>query len=101
MRCEETLNLIDLYLDGELPEELKAKVDRHLLRCLACGGEVRALEQTRALLSQAFAPEAPSPSYRERASARLLDRLAPHLRPEPALTDPRQWELPFAKRERD
>ena len=99
IRCEEMMSLMDLYLEGELSEDLAGQADRHLLRCLACGGEARALEQTRALLSGAFPIETPSPAYLERASARLLDLLSPHLRPAPSSVDSRQWELPFAKRE--
>ena len=99
MRCEEMMSLMDLYLEGELSEDLAGQADRHLLRCLACGGEARALEQTRALLASTFDVEAPSPAYLERASARLLNLLSPHLRLAPSSVDTRQWELPFAKRE--
>ena len=99
MRCNEMRGLFHLYLDGELPEEQTQMIDRHVLRCQPCGGELRSLEQTRALLRESLAQEEPSPSYRERASARLLAAFSLHLRPEPAQDTSRQWTLPFQKNE--
>jgi anti-sigma factor RsiW len=95
MRCEEAEALLDLHLDNELPQELAVKVDRHLLRCARCAGDLRSLEQTRELLREAVPPAEPSPGYRERASARLHDRLAGHLRKEAESEAGRQWILPF------
>jgi anti-sigma factor RsiW len=97
MRCEEMRELLDLYLDGELPEETARKVDRHLLRCPACAYEARALEQTRTMLREAVAPTVTSPGFRERTLARLLDALEEHLRPAPGAEDARQWTLPFLR----
>ncbi|HLJ57745.1 MAG TPA: zf-HC2 domain-containing protein [Chthonomonadaceae bacterium] len=95
MRCEEAGALLDLYLDGCLPLELSTKLDRHLLRCAACPGELRSLEQTIALLREASSPEQPSPSFRERAAARLQSQLAGHLRSTSKDDVGRQWILPF------
>lgn len=99
MRCEELQSLLDLHLDGELPEEMARKIERHLLRCPACAYEARTLEQTRALLREAVPPAVPSPAFRERASARLLDALANHLRPEAESISGRQWTLPLLAEE--
>lgn len=100
MRCEDLNALLDLHLDGELPEELARKLDRHLLRCPACAYEARTLEQTRTMLREAVPPAETTPGYRERATARLLDALAGHLRSvSPA--DDRQWSLPFPMEERE
>jgi predicted anti-sigma-YlaC factor YlaD len=99
MRCEELSGLLDLYLDGELPEEMARKVDRHLLRCLACAHEVRTLEQTRAMLREAVAPSETSPGFRERTNARLLDAFAAHLRPTQEAERGRLWPLPFLREE--
>lgn len=99
MRCDELRGLIDLYLDGELPEETAQKLDRHLLRCPACAYEIRALEQTRAMLREAIPPAETSPGFRERAAARLLDSLADRFRPAPSDERARQWPLPFAREE--
>ena len=97
MRCDEAKDLLDLHMDDELPLELAAKLDRHLLRCAPCAGEVRALEQARALLRSAVPRAEASPAFRERTAARLHDVLAQYLRPAPAEDDARQWILPFPK----
>ena len=99
MRCEELRGLLDLHLDGELPEDLNRKVERHLLRCQPCAHEAHALSQTRGMLREAIAPAEASPAFRERASARLLDRLAPHLRLPSEEGVGRQWTLPFSREE--
>ncbi|HZP80447.1 MAG TPA: zf-HC2 domain-containing protein [Chthonomonadaceae bacterium] len=97
MRCDELSGLLDLYLDGELPEETARRVDRHLLRCPACTYEARTLEQTRAMLREAVPPAAMSPGFRERAAARLLDAFASQLRSASEAGRGRQWTLPFTR----
>jgi anti-sigma factor RsiW len=93
MRCEELRSLLDLYLDGELPEEAAQKLDRHLLRCPACTYEVRTLEQTRAMLREAVEPTVTAPGFRERALARLLNALEPSLHARPRQQYGRQRSL--------
>ena len=88
-------NLMDLYLADELTAELNLEAEKHLIRCTACSGEARSLEQARRLLRESVAPEEPSPSFRERTSARLLDALSSHLRPAYSNAPSRQWSLPF------
>jgi anti-sigma factor RsiW len=83
MRCAEMKDLLDSYVDEELPEEVRARIDRHLLRCADCAFQVRTLEQTRVLLRDAYAPVEPSPAFREKMTARLQDAFADVLRPEP------------------
>lgn len=95
MRCDEIQELIGAYVDGELPQETAVRMERHLLRCAACSYEARTMEQTRALLQEAIPASELSPAYREKAAARLLDMLAPHLRPEPEPASARQWLLPL------
>ena len=99
MRCDEVLRLLDLYLDAELPEETAPKVERHLLQCQSCAFEMRGLEQTRRMLCDASVEAGPSPSFRERTAARLLDALSTHLRPTPTEEAVRQWKLPFGREE--
>jgi anti-sigma factor RsiW len=99
MRCEEIQTLLDLHLDRELPEEIERRVARHLLRCPGCAYESHTLSQTRSMLRSAFPVIETSPTYRERAAARLLDRLADHLRPALEQETGRQWTLPFAHEE--
>ena len=99
MRCDDLRPLLDMYLDGELPDETVRKLDRHLLRCPSCAYEVRTLEQTQAMLREAVPVADPSPAFRERTAARLLDALAPMLQPVPSGETGRQWSLPFAREE--
>src|SRR5262245_22498430 len=99
MRCDEMQALLDLHIDGELPEELGRKIERHLLRCPACAYEARTLEQTRGMLRESVSPAEVSPAFRERTSARLLDALAPYLRAEVETAQGRQWTLPLLSEE--
>lgn len=96
LECADTLRMIDLYMDGALSEELTKAMDGHLLKCQACAGEMRGLEQTRNLLQQSVTAHDPGPAYRERALARLESMLATHLQPVPGVVQGRQWVLPFA-----
>lgn len=99
MRCEETKSLLYLHLDGDLPQELTVKLDRHLLRCPQCSGELRSLEQTRALLREAVPLATPSPGFCERAVARLQAQLSDHIRTPVEQDAGRQWILPFSHHE--
>ena len=99
MRCDEAKSLLDLHHDDELPQELAVKLDRHLIRCAQCAGEIRSLEQTTALLRASVEIAEPSAGYRERALARLHDQLAAHLRPAARSDSGRQWVLPFSRHE--
>jgi anti-sigma factor RsiW len=93
MRCDELRDLLDLYLDDELADEARRKMDRHLLRCPGCSYEARTLEQTRAMLRETIEPAEATSSFRERTLARLLDSLAPNLRPQQPQQSGRQWSL--------
>ncbi len=97
MRCEEQKELLDLYMDGELPAEMVARVERHLLRCHSCASELQMLQQSRKMLCEAVAASETSPGFRERTLARLLDNLFPAARSAP--TAVRQWVLPFREGE--
>jgi anti-sigma factor RsiW len=99
MRCDELTALIDLYVAGDLPDELSQRVERHLLRCARCAHEVRSLEQTQALLRDAVPCAGTSPQFRERAMARLHDALAPELNRHPEPVNDRQWSLPLDDRQ--
>ena len=55
MRCDDVLALVDHYLDGELTEELCARVERHLLRCGACRDEIHTLRLTLDTLAESHA----------------------------------------------
>ena len=96
MTCGEIKELLDLYLDNELSEEARTRLERHLLKCPDCAFQLRSLEQTRELLLESFSPAEASPSFRERMSARLQDAFSDTLRPEPVV-DGWQRELPFSR----
>lgn len=100
MRCEELRGLLDLYLDGELPEESARRIDRHLLRCQGCAYEARTLEQTVAMLREAVSPAEALPAFHERTAARLQDAFSSHLRPNGIEPQGRQWKLPHLHEER-
>lgn len=102
MRCEEMRDLLDLYMDGELPDETAQRLSRHLLRCTQCASEMQALEQTRSMLREAVPVSETSLAFRERTTARLLDAFAAHLRPVPdaVALGTRQWTLPFPREEK-
>jgi anti-sigma factor RsiW len=96
MRCEESRELLDLYMDGELAEETRQRVERHLLRCADCSFQVRTLEQTRLLLREAHAAAeaVPSPAFCEKMHARLHDAFRERLQVEaPVVLN--QRTLPF------
>lgn len=97
MRCEEQKELLDLYMDGELPSELTVRVERHLLRCHSCASELQMLQQTRKMLCEAIDPSETSPGFRERTLARLLDNLFPATQSTPVAVP--QWALPFREGE--
>ena len=94
MRCVDLKGLLDLYVDGDLPEEVRANIDRHLLRCADCSFEVRTLEQTRAHLREAYGQAESSPAFREKMAARLENAFRDVIRTEAAETV-YQRELPF------
>jgi anti-sigma factor RsiW len=94
MRCDELQGLLDLFIDGDLTEEMRARIDRHLLRSPACSYAARSLEQTRSMLRDAVEPANPSPAYRERTLAKLMDALSDHLQTD-TWKDARQTTLPF------
>src|SRR2546428_5534834 len=90
--CSETSELANIYVDGGLPEELMTQIERHQLTCPSCAFEIRSLEQTRSLVSEAFSREESSPSFRERTAARLQSELSDLLAPPIPLSDA-QWAL--------
>jgi len=93
MTCREISDLLDLYADGELAEEARARVERHLMGCGECAYRARSLEQTRALLREALPREESSPGFRERMEARLESELCDLLKPGDA-ESAAQWSLP-------
>lgn len=97
MRCDEAADLMDLFLDGELSEDLRRRFEKHLARCADCSHEARHLELARSALREAVERVEPSASFRERAAARLVSELGRP--PHSAAAAGRQWELPFERQE--
>ena len=52
MKCEETLNLLEEYLDGELHAEDQTQVSEHLITCASCARESAALAAEQELFAR-------------------------------------------------
>ena len=99
MRCDDVQSMLDLHLESELTAELNTKVERHLLRCPVCAYEAHTLEQTRSMLQSAVPVAEPSPGFRERTAARLLNELGDSQSDELRRERGRQWTLPLVSGE--
>lgn len=49
MKCEECLNSVEEYLNGELAPQSASRVNAHISKCAACAAAYRALEQEQAV----------------------------------------------------
>lgn len=94
MRCESAKPLLELHLDGSLPEELARQLEVHLLRCAECAHVMRAAEQALSQLKAAVPRAESSASYRERTQARLLEKFVSE-HPIALAPSPGQWKLPL------
>jgi hypothetical protein len=52
MKCEESLNLLEEYLDGELRAEEQDEMSEHLITCSSCAGEFAALTAEQELFAR-------------------------------------------------
>lgn len=73
--CRDVQGLASNYLDGELPEEMGDRIQRHLLRCAACREEIDTLRMTVEVLRSAH----PQVALSEPASRSMLDTLRAEL----------------------
>jgi anti-sigma factor (TIGR02949 family) len=71
IRCSEAVRQLWQYLEGELPEEDRAKVDEHLAACLRCCGEAEFANELRRFLASHGRDEAFSDVVRQRLLATL------------------------------
>lgn len=62
MNCNAAIAYMHDYLDGELPREQSAELQRHLAECAECRKRLESLEKTDALLRSGPKP-APAPDY--------------------------------------
>jgi anti-sigma factor RsiW len=73
--CRELLEFLNLYLDGELPEERRAEFDRHLGVCEPCRSYIREYRQAVELGRDAFAAsDEPADAPEELVAAILRSR---------------------------
>ncbi|MFN3649801.1 MAG: anti-sigma factor family protein [Armatimonadota bacterium] len=75
MKCADIQALAGNYLDGELPEELCDRIQRHLLRCSACRDEVETVRVALQLLTSAQAQPEPGEAFLQAAFAHLRREL--------------------------
>jgi anti-sigma factor RsiW len=66
MKCSEIKDLLGNYLDDELTQEMRNRVNRHLVRCRDCAWEVKSIEEAVAALRAASPDDRPAPEFRER-----------------------------------
>ena len=99
MTCEEAADLIGPYVDDDLPEGTRRRLEVHLLSCRECAWDAQTLRITRDRL-RADAPDVvASDALRARTLARLLAD-NPHIQhtqagTETAAADPTPYQLPI------
>lgn len=74
MTCHDARDLASQYVDGELPEELVMRLERHLLRCAGCREEAESLRLTVEAL-KGCRPPAAGETFIRTAVAELVDAL--------------------------
>ncbi|MCP4541038.1 MAG: hypothetical protein GY832_28210 [Chloroflexi bacterium] len=71
MNCIECLNLINSYLDDELEEPLRSKVESHLTSCSSCSNQVSDRQTSLRRLRETFPEQTPPAELWEKVQARL------------------------------
>jgi anti-sigma factor RsiW len=92
--CEQCAELIGSYVDSELPDEARRRVENHLLLCRDCAWEAQTLRITRERLRDGIGEVVASDAFRARALSHLRQG-NPHIVPAPNEPDPAQYQLPF------
>ncbi len=95
MQCDEVQRIADLYIDNLLDEESMSAVKRHLFICPTCNHDIETVLTTISLIRSQVQPEQLSPSFKERTTAMLLDKLRDHLHPSQPALSAIQWPLPI------
>jgi anti-sigma factor RsiW len=83
MNCRDAQGLAGNYLDGELPEELCDRLQRHLLRCGACREEFESLR----MAAEVLAAATKAPAVREEFVTAALEALRRELDISPAAAE--------------
>src|SRR5262245_60905372 len=84
---------LDAYLDGELKEKQRQRVEEHIAECATCKAELDTLQGLLALLQQVPVPDLPSPE-RFAAQVNLLLPQKRSARPRSQLFEIGWWLLP-------
>ena len=69
--CSEAVRQLWEYLEGELPDRHRARIDEHLAACLRCCGEVEFAQELRTFLSTHAGEDALPADVRQRLLASL------------------------------
>ena len=95
MTCEDAADLIGPYVNDDLPEATRRRLEVHLLTCRGCAWEAL----TQRIARERLRGDAPDVVASDAFRARTLNRLYqdnPHTaEPEYPVTDPSQYQLPI------
>ena len=78
MICEDAVNFIAPYIEDELPEEARRRIETHLFSCRDCAWEAETLRITRRRVREESGEIIASDAFRARVLHRLRDD-NPHL----------------------
>ena len=73
--CKESIDLLLEYLDGELPDELRARLEAHLGGCMPCEEFLKSYRATPGLCRRALEADVP-----DEVARRLTDFLRAEMR---------------------
>lgn len=76
MKCDLPIELLNAYLDGELDEQEKARVEIHLKTCAACRKELSALQRVDTRIKQEVFEE-PSREFVFTMKRRIMEKIKP------------------------
>ena len=95
MTRDEAYELIVPYVDGDLPEETRQRLEKILFSDREIAWEVQTLMVTRARLRDGIGEVVASDSFRSRALARLHTENPHLLSVESSTEQPEQYQLPI------
>ncbi|HBB93952.1 MAG TPA: hypothetical protein DC054_01055 [Blastocatellia bacterium] len=81
MKCDDCLNLLEMYLDGEAGERNNDQVREHLMKCESCTGEFEALTAESELYQRYDRDLQISPAVWNGIAARISTQPAPKSKP--------------------
>jgi anti-sigma factor (TIGR02949 family) len=94
MTCNEALEMIGPYVDDDLPEEVRRRIERHFLTCRACSSEAETQRITKARLRDGIGEVTAPDAFRSRVLARVrADN--PHVHTTEPETNVNQYQLPI------